>query len=303
MQKQIVTSLIRLIPKGTVSTYGRIAEYAGLRNARQVGQFLSVNEDRHLPAHRVLHSNGELAPQGTFTAPPQSERLAQEGVVVHNNRVKLKEFLWQPSYILLLYFELLQKYGWPGAWPWFDYYGEPHTRDEIVIGTILTQHTNWRNVARALENLHLAGLNSLSAIAEISDIEEFQALIRPAGFFRQKSLRLVELSRYVIQKYTSLSNFMVSKPLPELRSELLALKGIGPESADVMLLFAGDHATFVIDTYTQRFARHYNISDDLSYTNLQKSFENDLPPDVTVFQNYHALIIRWGLDNKPNAAL
>lgn len=196
--------------------------------------------------------------------------------------------------LLLLYHDLLKRYGSPGKWPWFNQ-DVPHSRDEIVIGTILTQNTNWRNVQKAIENLRK---NKASRIKEIyklgkSNTDLLKQLIKPSGFYNQKSERLILLSKFIVEKYTSLEK-LKEKSTREIRSQLLDIKGIGKETADTILLYALDKPIFIIDSYTRRFAKKSKLSKKLDYDSLQAYFMKSLPKNTPLYQAYHALIVQWG---------
>lgn len=183
------------------------------------------------------------------------------------------------SRVLKLYEELLKRFGEPGPWPWFGQ--EPaHTSEEIIIGAILVQHTNWRNAALAIANLRKAGKNNLRAIRR-ARAETIKKLIRPAGFYQQKAQRLKSLAEF-------LSRGLVK------REALLKVKGVGPETADTILLYAYNQPTFIIDVYTQRFVRHFRLTREKTYQPLKNYFETRLPKNVKLYQNYHALIVQWG---------
>ena len=183
---------------------------------------------------------------------------------------------------LKLYQDLLKHFGEPGPWPWFGQ--EPaHTSEEIIIGAVLVQHTNWRNAALAIANLRKAGKSSLLAISR-ARAETIKRLIKPAGFYRQKSERLKSLAEFLSRG-------------PVKREELLKVKGIGEETADTILLYAYNRPTFIIDAYTERFVRHFQLTKEKSYQPLKNYFETRLPKNVKLYQSYHALIVQWGKNN------
>jgi endonuclease-3 related protein len=135
---------------------------------------------------------------------------------------------------------------WPAASPF-----------EVIVGAILTQNTSWTNVERALANLRAAGLLSVIGIRELA-IEELEALVRPSGYYRQKAQRLTTFVAFLDEKHGGSLDAMFSTPTAELRAELLALNGVGPETADSILLYAGHHATFVVDAYTRRILERHD---------------------------------------------
>ena len=181
-----------------------------------------------------------------------------------------------------LYQDLLKRFGEPGPWPWFD--NEPaHTREEIIIGAILVQHTNWRNSAMAISNLRKAGKSSLRSIRRARG-ETIKRLIRPAGFYQQKAQRLKSVAEFLSRG-------------PVKREELLKVKGVGEETADTILLYAYNKPTFIIDAYTRRFVNYFHLTKHKDYQSLKTYFETRLPKNVKLYQNYHALIVQWGKNN------
>jgi endonuclease-3 related protein len=193
--------------------------------------------------------------------------------------------------IYLLFQKLYQRYGEPVKyWPnWCAKKKILKQRETILIGAILTQRTSWHNAEIALNSLKQAELLSVSKIPELK-LEELGKLIKPAGFWTTKPRRLIELCSFLIKNYSGLKDFL-KEDLSVAREKLLSLYGIGPETADTILLYACDQPTFVIDEYTRRFARKHKLAKNLSYDYLKKLFEKNLPKDYKVFQNFHALII------------
>ncbi|MEQ8173418.1 MAG: hypothetical protein ABRQ38_31320 [Candidatus Eremiobacterota bacterium] len=167
---------------------------------------------------------------------------------------------------------------------------------EIITGTILTQNTSWNNVERVLYNLNKHNLNSLDKM-NIIDTVELALLIKSAGYHNQKSDRLKGLSLYFSTKYKNLSDCF-KHPLKNLRKELLALKGIGPETADSIILYAGELPIFVIDAYTKRiFSRILGYYEKHDYDFWQDLFMKQLDGEknkVEVFKGYHGLIVKHG---------
>jgi len=172
---------------------------------------------------------------------------------------------------------------WPGETPF-----------EIVIGAILTQNTNWSNVEKAIKNLKSAGKLSPEGIHELS-ITELAQLIRPSGFFNVKARRVKTFINWLFSKYEGNLSRMFAQDLHILRSELLSVKGIGPETADSILLYAGNLPTFVVDAYTHRiFSRHGFIPEESTYEEMKSFFEENLPKDVKLYNEYHALLVNIG---------
>ncbi len=149
---------------------------------------------------------------------------------------------------------------------------------EVIVGAYLTQNTAWTNVEKALTNLRAAGLLSMRGIRRAS-VAEIERLIRPAGYFRQKAKRLKLFVAFVDRRYRGSLARMLARPTEKLREELLNLNGIGPETADSILLYAGNHPVFVVDAYTRRIlARHQILPEKTSYEETRKLFEEALSP-------------------------
>jgi endonuclease-3 related protein len=163
-------------------------------------------------------------------------------------------------------------------------------REIIVIGAILTQRTGWYNANLALKNLKKANLLSLSKIASLPNLKRLGKLIRPVGFYQTKPKRLFALASFITEEYGSLKEF-AKESLTRARDKLLSVYGIGPETADTILLYALDKPSFVIDEYTRRLVKKRKLSQKPDYDSLKELFEKSLPRDVGVFQKFHALII------------
>jgi endonuclease-3 related protein len=166
------------------------------------------------------------------------------------------------------------------------------TAFEMMVGAILTQNTNWGNVERAIANLKAAGVLHPRRLAELPPAR-LAELIRPSGYFRVKAKRLREFARWLRQK--PLRAGSVRMRTERLRRELLGVHGIGPETADSILLYALHRRKFVVDAYTRRFlARHGLITPGATYAEVQSLFERNLPPSRRLYNEYHALIVRLG---------
>ncbi len=221
---------------------------------------------------------------------------------IQDRKVNLRQSQWQLTKVLRRYFFLLENFGQPGPWPWFGQ-DTPHTEDEIVIGAILTQNTNWGNVEKALANLRENKANSLEAVYSLGkrDLNRLKQLIRSSGFYNQKGERLFSAAKFIIENYRNLKK-LSSLPLWKVREQLLSIKGIGEETADTILLYAAEKPIFVIDAYTRKFIDEYFKAEQslfsrrkmVPYGNLQKFFMDNLPTNVKLFQDYHALIVKWG---------
>jgi endonuclease-3 related protein len=174
-----------------------------------------------------------------------------------------------------------------GAQQWWP----AETPFEVVVGAILTQNTAWTNVERAIANLRTAGALTSATVATLA-IAELEALIRPAGFFRQKALRLRHLSTVLNDHYGGCIDRLCAGPFDVARRRLLALPGVGPETADSILLYAAQRPSFVVDTYTRRiFTRLGLLDGSESYDAIRARFMNELPAEVPLFNEFHALIV------------
>ncbi len=187
--------------------------------------------------------------------------------------------------LLQIYQILLKTYGQRHWWP-------ADSPFEVVVGAFLTQNTNWRNVEKAITNLRQADALSCAALLRLS-ATEVQELIRPAGFFRQKAQRLQGFCHHLQSHYQGSLEAMLQQPTSQLRSELLNLKGIGPETADSILLYAGQHRSFVVDAYTRRlFSRIGILQGTEKYSEIRALFMAKLPAEVELYNEYHALIVQ-----------
>lgn len=188
-----------------------------------------------------------------------------------------------------IYDRLYQHFGPQDWWP-----GD--TVCEIVVGAILTQNTNWQNVEKALANLKKEKLLSVRKLQALP-ASRLAALIRPSGYFNIKARRLKNFCDFVCGEYGGSLRKMSKAPLEKLRPQLLSVNGIGPETADSILLYAFHKPVFVIDAYTKRFlSRHNLIHKDDDYHTVQRLFEGGLKRDARLFNEYHALIVALGKD-------
>ncbi len=193
-----------------------------------------------------------------------------------------------------LYQKLYKKYGHPSG-QWKIWCKRPKTykeREEIIIGAVLTQRTNWNNVERAISCLKEAGICSIYGVFENARKrkEKFADLIRSSGFYKQKAGYLFGLAKFIVETYGDIKE-MKKQKLEKLRKELLSLKGLGKETTDSILLYALDKPIFVIDEYTRRLAKRYRLSENFSYDSLQKLFQGNLPKNYRLYQDLHALIV------------
>ena len=186
-----------------------------------------------------------------------------------------------------IYEILLDHFGPQGWWP-----GD--TSFEIIIGAVLTQNTNWTNVSRAINNLKKENLLSFEKLHALP-VEVLAEKIQPAGYFNLKAARLKNLLNFIAQEYNGSLEDLFAQDMQTLREHILTVKGIGPETADSILLYAGGKPAFVVDAYTHRiFVRHNIIAEEEGYYEIQEYFTLSLPEDVELFNQYHALIVRLG---------
>lgn len=189
--------------------------------------------------------------------------------------------------LLKVYEKLYKAFGpqhwWPGETPF-----------EVIVGAILTQNTNWGNVEKAIANLKAEGILSPEGIRNVNH-NHLALLIKPSGYFNIKAGRLKHFIDYLYKSHSGSLKRMFSLELKILRHELLEVKGIGPETADSILLYAGGYPVFVVDAYTVRiFQRLGVLPEDVTYHEAQETFMDSLTHDVEMFNEYHALIVRLG---------
>lgn len=178
------------------------------------------------------------------------------------------------------------------------FYGAPGEKGafEICAGAILTQNTAWTNVEKALAALHKRGLMSAAGMAACP-LPRLEAAIRSSGYYRQKARRLKYFCRRVLAEHPEgLRAWFAAAGKDPLREELLSYKGVGPETADSIVLYAAGKPSFVIDAYTRRLGERSGLARGLSYAGWKALFEAALPPDVKVYNEYHALLVRLGKD-------
>lgn len=194
-----------------------------------------------------------------------------------------------------IYQLLFDRFGPQNWWP-----GE--TQFEIITGAILTQNTNWANVEKAIANLKSAHLLTPEKLYHLST-PQLAELIRPAGYYNIKANRLKSFLSWLFRNYDGQLANLENLDTDRLRTELLAVKGIGRETADSILLYAFGRLAFVVDAYTARVAvRHRLIEPDADYEQLRELFQSNLPQDSQLFNEYHALLVRLGKEFcRPNA--
>jgi len=186
-------------------------------------------------------------------------------------------------YYQRLYRRFGPQHWWPGR-----------TRFEVILGALLTQNTAWSNVEKALANLRREAGLSPARLARVP-APNLARLLRPSGYFRQKSRAVRGFLHHLNNHYRGSLGRLLGRPTDKLREELLALRGIGPETADSILLYAAHRPVFVIDAYTRRvLARHGLAPAGASYAELQGFFHRHLPAEAKLFNEYHALLVAVG---------
>jgi endonuclease-3 related protein len=186
-------------------------------------------------------------------------------------------------YFAVLSSTLGPQHWWPARTPF-----------EVIVGAILTQNTAWTNAERAIANLRRERLLTPRALERV-ERRRLERLIRSSGYFRQKARKLKEFVRFLRREFGGSLARMFRTPTAELRERLLAVHGIGRETADSILLYAGGHGVFVVDAYTQRIlARHALASEKASYEEVRALFEASLPPEPALYNEFHGLIVHVG---------
>ncbi|MHC4111292.1 MAG: endonuclease III domain-containing protein [Planctomycetota bacterium] len=189
----------------------------------------------------------------------------------------------------------------------FECFGPQHwwpgqTQFEIITGAILTQNTNWANVEKAIANLKSANCLTPEKL-HLLDVSQLAEYIRPAGYYNIKTKRLKNFINWLFDNYDGRLTNLETVDTDQLRAELLAINGVGFETADSILLYAFDRPVFVVDAYTARIAfRHQLIEPDANYEQLRELFQSNLTEDTQLFNEYHALLVRVGKEFcKPKA--
>jgi endonuclease III related protein len=195
---------------------------------------------------------------------------------------------FEPSELLRRYFEsMLREYGPQRWWP-------ARTRLEVILGAILTQNTSWQNAALAVQGLRKSGLLSLAKL-KCARRARIESLIRPAGFYRQKARTIRNFLDWLNGNCAGSLARMFNRPGAELRRQLLEIKGLGPETVDAILLYAGNLPYFVADAYTRRIlARHTLLTEGAGYGKTQQFLHSHLHADARLFNEYHALLVETG---------
>jgi endonuclease III related protein len=191
--------------------------------------------------------------------------------------------------LLKIYELLYNRYGPQHWWP-----GE--SRFEIIIGAILTQNTNWQNVEKAIGNLKAANLMDEHKLHDLLP-QQLAELIHPAGYYNIKAVRIKNFLDWLFNAHNGTLESAAQMGTHSLREALLKIKGIGPETADSIVLYAFNKPVFVVDAYTARvMTRHRHIEPGAGYAALQELFTSALPADCTLFNEYHALLVQVGKD-------
>jgi endonuclease-3 related protein len=189
--------------------------------------------------------------------------------------------------LMKIYQRLYRVYGpmhwWPGETPF-----------EVMVGAILTQNTSWKNVEKAIQNLKAGRVLHVRGIHQLKR-SQLASLIRSSGYFRIKADRLKAFVNFLLENYDGELRKMMKEGVDQLRQKLLHVKGIGPETADSILLYGLKKPIFVVDAYTKRiFSRHEILSEKASYEEVQRLFMEHLPHDERLFNEYHALLVHLG---------
>ncbi|MEA1870869.1 MAG: hypothetical protein U9N00_01570, partial [Candidatus Bipolaricaulota bacterium] len=189
--------------------------------------------------------------------------------------------------LLSIYESLLSAYGpqrwWPGSSPF-----------EVIVGAILTQRVAWSNVEKAIASLKEAGLIDPQRLDE-APLPEIAALIKPSVYYNTKAEKLRAFTRFLNERYNGNLDRLFNLDLPSLRAELLSVHGIGEETADAIILYAAGKSSFVVDAYTKRILSRLGLIEEKeSYRVVRDLFMENLPLDVSLYNEYHALLVRHG---------
>ena len=182
------------------------------------------------------------------------------------------------------YERLLRHYGPQHWWP-------AETAFEAIVGALLMQQTAWRNVEVAIGNLRRARILEVRALAE-APVSVIRRQVRIAGLYRTKPARLRAFCRHLLARSGGDLARYFARPTEVVRADLLAQDGVGPETADSILLYAGGHPVFVVDAYTERIGRRIGLFRTGEYRAIQRYFEQHVPRDLATYQEYHALLVR-----------
>ncbi|MDI6825605.1 MAG: hypothetical protein QMD36_00175 [Candidatus Aenigmarchaeota archaeon] len=192
--------------------------------------------------------------------------------------------------VINLYRRLLKHFG---KQEWWSTISTENPKFEVIVGAILTQQTAWKNVEMAIKNLKDENLLEAKKLFKLP-ISRLKVLIKPCGFLKVKTKRLRSFLKFFIENFDAELEKMFEKNLNELRRELLSVHGIGYETCDSILLYAGEKPIFVVDAYTFRLCERYPIINSKNYEEVREFFEKNLPRDVNLFKEFHALIVELG---------
>lgn len=230
-----------------------------------------------------LSEKARFAAQRTPTTNQKTDSLPHLGPIRGVARTQPESQPPLDEYFNSLFTALGPQHWWPGETPF-----------EVIVGAILTQNTSWTNVEVALANLRGEELLTIDGIERVNQ-RHLAQLLRPAGYFRQKARKLKAFVKFLRVKHAGSVRRMFATPTLALREKLLNVWGIGPETADSILLYAGQHPVFVVDAYARRvFARHGWIGEKAKYEDVRWMVERQFPGDVKRFNELHALIVRTG---------
>uniref|UniRef100_A0A7V4N2N9 Endonuclease III domain-containing protein n=1 Tax=Thermodesulfobacterium geofontis TaxID=1295609 RepID=A0A7V4N2N9_9BACT len=186
-----------------------------------------------------------------------------------------------------IYEKLFSHFGPQNWWP-------ADTSFEICVGAILTQNASWKNVKKAIDNLKKKNLLNPFKIYEIP-LETLSQIIKPSGFYNIKAKRLKNFVKFLVENYQGDLEILFSKGIEKAREELFSIKGLGKETVDSILLYAGNFPIFVVDTYTYRILnRHSLVPEEATYEEIQALFMENLPQDPQLFNEFHALLVACG---------
>ncbi len=194
-----------------------------------------------------------------------------------------------PDKLLDIYQKLSAHFGKQNWWP-------AETQFEVIVGAILTQNTAWRNVEKVIKDLKSSELLTPDGIFRVED-SELTDIIRSAGYYNSKTKKLKAFVRFLYDGYSGSLDLFFDRPKEEIRRELLSLWGIGPETADSILLYAGNKRSFVVDAYTRRIFNRLGVVDEnINYDELKKIFEDQIPANLDIYKEFHAVIVMLGKD-------
>ncbi len=186
-----------------------------------------------------------------------------------------------------IYEKLFAHFGPQNWWP-------ADTLFEICVGAILTQNASWKNVKKAIDNLKKKDLLDPFKLYDIP-LETLSQIIKPSGFYNIKAKRLKNFVKFLVEKYQGDLKFLFSKGLEKAKEELFSIKGLGKETVDSILLYAGNFPIFVVDAYTYRILHRHSLApEEATYEEIQALFMENLPRDPQLFNEFHALLVACG---------